>query len=417
MAEAAGTKLQAVEDVRLEERVLVDQVRRVGQSPKGYFAVHIHLSQLRVQYRQPHYLRIAARAFDNLINGNDATLYKLSNADMVLLCRNVPVENVDPPIVKLRTLFSEDPLTFGAEGSLDDRFTTWYDLSQAADYTSFLAVVEGLLEEGVARRRRELETGERADHTMLGEPLSPANLTAISARLQTSRIDDLIRQQAAVEIRPGARARVLFREHYVSMFDLQKRIAPNTNLFASPWLFLFLTETIDRRALAHLGQTDLAASPDPISVNLNVSTVLSTGFQAFHEKARGHADKVVVELQTIDVFSDLGGYLSARDWLREHSYRVLIDGLNPLALQFFDPGLLDADFVKLNWSHEFLAGVPDQRINDVRAVIDHIGRERVILARAESEKALKWAITLGVIRFQDRFIDRLMQVLESKAKA
>ena len=82
-----------------------------------------------------------------------------------------------------------------------------------------------------------------------GEPVQPKDLDEITLRLQTVEIDYLISEQAAAVIRPGAKGAILFREQYVTMKALQKRVAPDENLFGSSWLFQNLTETIDRRLL------------------------------------------------------------------------------------------------------------------------------------------------------------------------
>src|SRR5690606_14065988 len=147
-------------------------------------------------------------------------------------------------LLKLRALYSEDPLTFGEEGSLDDRFCTWYDLGQAADYASFAAALEDLVSETNERRRKRRES-RAARQTMAGEPLEPSNLVEISQKLQAVRIGDIIQQQSAVKVEPGAKGEILFKEYFVSMAALQQRIAPKTNLFSNPPLFQFLTETVD----------------------------------------------------------------------------------------------------------------------------------------------------------------------------
>ena len=36
------------------------------------------------------------------------------------------------------------------------------------------------------------------------------------------------------QVRVGGKGEVLFHENYISMFDLQKRVAPDINLFGSP---------------------------------------------------------------------------------------------------------------------------------------------------------------------------------------
>ena len=410
MAEPISAATMLVDESPNEEGVLLDAVRRIEPDPKGYFGIHIHLSALRQQYRQDRYIRIAVRSFDALTFNHDATLYVLTNSDVVLFCHDVPVEELDQPLARVRTLFSEDPLTFGEEGTLDDRFTTWYDLSQPADHVTFVALVEDMVDKAGPARQR----GADAGRAMAGEPLSPTNLTAINERLQRTHIADLIRQQSAVVIDPGARGDVLFREHYVSMIDLQRRLCPDVNLFGNTWLFQYLTETVDRRLLSVMSQPDYAPAEDAISLNLNVSTVVSTAFQNFHEKARERADKIVIELQTVDIFADMAAYVQARDWLRGQGYRVLIDGLNPLSLQFFDPSHLHADFVKIIWTPEFLGGIDEQRMSEMQDVVRDAGKEKVILVRVDSEEAVVWALNLGIRRFQGHYIDRLVDAMIEK---
>ncbi len=412
MAEPISAATMLVDESPNEEGVLLDAVRRIEPDPKGYFGIHIHLSALRQQYRQDRYIRIAVRSFDALTFNHDATLYVLTNSDVVLLCHEVPVEELDQPLARVRTLFSEDPLTFGEEGTLDDRFTTWYDLSQPADHATFVALVEDMVDKAGPARQRGADAG--AGRAMAGEPLSPTNLTAINERLQRTHIADLHHQQSAVVVDPGAQGDVLFREHYVSMIDLQRRLCPDVNLFGNTWLFQYLTETVDRRLLSVMSQPDYAPSEGAISLNLNVSTVVSTAFRNFHEKARERADKIVIELQTVDIFADMGAYVQARDWLRGQGYRVLVDGLNALSLQFFDPSHLDADFIKVIWTPEFLGGMDDQRMSEMQDVVRDAGKEKVILVRVDSEEAVVWALNLGLRRFQGHYIDRLVDAMIAK---
>ena len=394
-----------------EVSLLVGHLRRIEDDRAGNYAIHIHMSELRPHYRQPHYLRVASRAFDALVINFDVTLYSLTNTDLVLICHEAPVEEIDPPLYKLRALFSEDPLTFGEEGSLDDRFTTWYDLSQPADFSTFLSVAEEMETDSLDLTRK---AGEGRQQAMAGAPLDPSNLTAINARLQDIRIADLIRQQTAVVIRPDAEGEVLFRENYVAMDELQKRIAPGINLFANPWLFQYLSETLDRRILSVIAQRDMKGMKEAISLNLNIATILSPGFQNFHEKAREASEKIIIEMQTIDIFSDMSGFAYARDWLRDNGYRVLIDGLNPLSLQFFDPGLLGGDFVKISWNRESIHGEHDERIDELREVVKNADKTRVVLARVDSDEAVNWGLSLGIQRFQGHYVDKIVDAMTVK---
>ena len=411
MAEPSTAVSLIPTDSPSEDGGLLDHLQRIEQTTKGSYAVHLHLSRLRPEFRKRQFLRIAARTFDALVNNRDVTLYMLSNGDFVLMCREVPIDEVDQPINRIRALFSEDPLTFGEVGSPDDRFTSWLDLSQPTEYAVFFATVTEIVEAERDRRRRELERGAdgRQFSVMRGEALEPETLNTINERLKSVRILDLIRQQQAVAIEGGRAGEVLFSEFFISMSELQQRVAPEINLFSSPWMFQFLTETLDRRMLSVLMRQDPTNLPYPVSLNLNVATVLSTGFQSFHGMVGNTTHRVVIEMQTVDIFANMTAFEDAHAWLNERGYRVLLDGLNPLSLSFFDPGLLRPDFVKISWSPEFHSGVPAGRLADIRDVISHIGAERVILARVDSEQAIRWGLGLGVSRFQGRMIDRLIQ--------
>lgn len=399
-------------DSMSEETVLLNRLRVLEDDGDDHYAVVFHTSQLRPANRKKHFLDIAGRAFDNLLGNFDATLYKMSSLDFVLICREVPVEEIDPVIHKVRQLFSEDPLTDGEDGSIDDKFTTWYDLSQPGDFSVFVEKANGFAIEAAERRLKEEEI--RSPNALPGERIGPRSTGEINLKLQTVPMDDLIREQPAMVMHAGAKGEVMFREQYVSISELQKRVAPDVNLFGSPWLFQFLTETIDRRLLAVVASRDFAALNDPISLNLNISTVLGREFQHFHQSVGEDARKVIIELQAIDIFSNINAYKDARAQLQENGYRVLIDGLSPLALQFFDPGSLEADLVKVHWGQEFEAEGQESRADDIKVVVNSIGAENIILGHTDSEDAIKWALGLGICRFQGFYIDTVVEAMLAK---
>ncbi|MBL6959311.1 MAG: EAL domain-containing protein [Rhodospirillales bacterium] len=398
-----------------EEILLRGRLRRVTENPAGMYAVHLHLSELRASNRAAHFIHIAARTFENLVNSYDTTLYQLSNADFVLLCRDVPVDDIDNAILKVRALFSEDPLTAAEDGSFEDRFTTWYDLSQTVDLAAFDTVVEGLVEELEERMRKEAEAAAAGiARSMSGEPLDPRNLTAINQKLLDTQIADLIQHQTAVEVLPNAKGQIMFDEYFIAMHDLQRRIAPNINLFGNNWLFQYLTETLDKRLLVVLARKDYDTLPEPISINLNVSTVLSREFQQFHRTVGENSSKVVVELQLIDIFADLSSYRFARDSLQEIGYSVLIDGLSPISLQYFDPSQLQPDFIKIGWASEYYGELDGQELVDLRHSIDLTGKEKLILGRVDTENAVKWGLSLGIRRFQGHYVDTIVDAMVTK---
>ncbi len=394
-----------------QEAALLEKLTRIEENPTGCFAVHIHLSQLRPNNRQPHFINIAARAFDNLINSTDAILYPMMNQDLVLVCREVMVEEIDPCIEKVRTLFSEDPLA-SDQDEYEDRLSTWYDLASKEDFAAFFSVSSELVVKAEAiidemKRTRAEQEGQNA-----GDPLTARNLAAINQTLQSTRIADLIRQQTCIRISPGKAGELVFREHFVAMGELKERVAPAVNLFTSPWLFQYLTETLDKRVLAVIGRKNFAELKDPISLNLNIGTVLSRDFVNFNRVVGEHASKMLIEFQVIDIFADMNTYGYARDMLQDRGYRVIVDGVNPLAIQFFDPSTLKPDFIKIAWDKAFEDDADDAgRIKMFKETVRQAGKDSIVLARVDSEKAVKFGLGLGVSRFQGYFIDKLVQAM------
>jgi len=397
-----------------EERLL-EQLNRVETSSHGYYSVHIHLSQLKHSNRQPHFINIAARAFDTIIDDFDATFYQLSNKDLVLICHEVPVDELDTVIDKVRGLFNEDPLTIVDSEDFEDRLATWHDLSVTEEFASFYSIIAEIAVE--AERLREEAKRLQNEQAEKGEPLTPFNLAEISKKLMAVRIGDMMQEQICLLVRTGGGGEIVFREKYFSMNMLRKRIAPDTNLFSSPWLFQFLSESLDKRLLNVFCEQDLEPLVDNISLNLNIATVLSKDFQKFHRHMDGQASKMIIEMQIIDILSDLKSFGYARDLLQERGYRVLVDGLSPVTLRFLMPATLKSDFVKISWVSESEDEEENAKnLAEITETVHQTGREGVILARVDTEKAVKWGLGIGVSRFQGFFIDKLAESMSSKPR-
>lgn len=400
--------LDHLTDSRTPESYLRDHLERISHARSGRFAVQVHLSRLHPAYRQPHHIRIAARTFDSLLNSTDSQLYTLTEDDIVLMCRDVRVDDADYAINKVRTLFRNDQVSFIDRSTGCDNFTTWYDLS--VDYEELLDVV-AVLKSRAERRQRcseNVSAGVGENPEFLGQELDPAGLAKIGDSVCQTHITNMICEQAAAIIGADGTERILFRENYVSIGDLQARFAPEFNLASNIWLFQHLTETIDRHLLAALTRENATQRSDDISINLNISTVLSSTFQNFDRRVGNDTKKLVIELQQVDVFADLGSYIYARDWLHDRGYRVLVDGLSPRSLRYFNPGMLAPDYVKVGWGPELSDDGTTKEMAKMNEIIESIGANRFILARTDSEAAVKWALALGIRRFQGFFIDNLL---------
>lgn len=416
MADYSQVISGASQDMKSKEARLLDILQRIRANAGSYFAVHLHLSQLRPSHRQPNFLRMAKRSIDALTSKQDVQAFYMLNEDVVVLCRNVPVDDVDDTVFRARAIFHEDPLTQTEDGSAEDRFSTWYDLSQQGDYKA--------LEDATIEMAKQAETSKdavvesmstgRSAKVMLGDPLEPELLDAINQKLLEVRIGDLVRRQPAIFVSTGKTQTLAFREHYVAMEELRQRIAPKVNIFASNWLFQYLSETLDARVLEAIARLDFSMQDCPVSLNLNISSILSRSFQSFDAIVGEYSTQVIVEIQIIDIFSDMTAFNTTRDWLHERGYKVLVDGLNPLGLHFFDPSVLGADFIKISWGPEVRGGVNQDQTDQIKKVVANMPENGVVLARVDSEEGITWGLSLGMRCFQGHFTDRVVEAMAEK---
>ena len=137
-----------------------------------------------------------------------------------------------------------------------------------------------------------------------------------------------MRRQSICAVAGTYLPRPVFMQLFISIGELARQVLPDINLAANRWLFQHLTETLDLRVLKLLTQADDQDLHSSFSVNLNVSTLLSREFTKFYTSLRtGARGMIVLELQLIDIYSDVANYMFARDFVRERGYRICVDGV------------------------------------------------------------------------------------------
>lgn len=387
-------------------RRILDLLRRVAANRAGLFAVHLRVPGAGASLAQPR--RTVTRPLEALTERHEASLHCLSDRDVVLVCRDVPVEEVDAAIYKACATASSGPAPErSASLSGDAASARWYDLARSADFQRFCTDVQAL----VASTAAPSSPAEARARTEADQPLDPATLAVLGRKLQDIRIADLIRQQTALEIHASGSATPLFRETYVAIGALLARLAPHIGAAPDSWLFRHLTESLDLRMMESVAAGGLAAGDVPLSINLNVSTIASKAFKRFHLSHAQSDRSMLVEIQLVDVLADTDAYRDARDGLRAQGYKVLIDGLNPLTPRFLNIGAIDADYFKIWWTPDCLRRLERDRAHAVARLVEAAGRDKVLLARTDSEQAVRWALGLGIQRFQGYFIDRIARAM------
>lgn len=392
-----------------QEKLLVDYVHRLEKHKNGRGLVHVHLSQLRPFNRREQHIRVAAGHFEGMVSDMSGQLFTLKNADLFFIFKDEVKPQVETTLQKVRFLFSDDPLV--DEEGIDGReFATWYD---AADqYGDIVQIVQGMAD---AEEKRQTEVRNRMDARQRlkekqkkGEPLTPAVLAKVEDALSRADLSNLVRRQFICEVDGKMVPDLLFSELFISIQDLRETILPGVNLVANRWLFQHLTETLDRRVLSMLMKTDAVSISGDISFNVNVKTLLSDQFQVFDDNlSAARRGAIVIELQKEDIFSDLASFLFAREFVQTKGYRLCIDGLTMETLSVIDRERLGTDMAKIVW-HPNLVDSGDDVQRIIRKFIERDGPEKWILCRCDNREAIDFGRSVGINRFQGRFIESLI---------
>lgn len=392
----------------VQERALFEYVERIGKDPSSKVAVHMHLSKLQQHRRREHYIRIAADTFENQVKSLGGQIFLLRNFDVIFVTDAKDLLAMEAAVNRQRLLFQEDPLTQFSDKSEQGGFSTWYRLDK--EYAAFQAVCQGIYRAAEQSRSLLLQEQEIQEVARQLKPLQPEILAKLEQAIAKADLSGVIRSQHTCTILPDQPIQALFREYFVDITALQEHVTPGVELRANRWLFQYLTMALDSRMLSYVIREGIPRGEAAFSLNMNVGTVLSPQFQKFDEMipvlTRG---RLVIELQMVDVFADLGAFLFARDYLQERGYRVCLDGITHLTLRYVDRARLGADLMKLYWTPEGVNTIENNMLNHFKAHVLQTGQARTILCRCEDEFALEFGRAAGIIMFQGRHVERLYQ--------
>jgi len=307
----------------------------------------------------------------------------------------------------LRFLFFDDPMLVKENEESNQKFRTFFNVER--DYDKMLGQVRAMVHAEEEREEKELskKSGGATDALKpKGEALSPRVLGRVIQALQSADMTNMVRRQFTCGLIGKATPQPLFSELFISIRDLRETLMPGVDLGVSKWLFNYLTETLDRRMLAMLGRSSDQSITGEISVNLNVSTLLSPEFMVFDDSiTAAMRGSVVVELQKVDIFSDVNAFFFAREFAKDRGYRICIDGLTHETTHFINREKLGADLIKLVWQKELVKEVGERK---VKRMLKKLGPSRVILCRCDDEESVDFGHEVGISMFQGRHIENLI---------
>jgi len=370
---------------------LLNAVDRALRAPRGRMALVLHLSRMTRPPPRPHHRRIARALMDDAAQRHAGQVFALGNGDLLLLFR---AADAGVPVVDtLARLFLADvPDGVGLT-------TLW---SLARDGAAVL-------------RYAQTRLADAAPVQTSVEPVGSAHaIDAIDAIIQQSRLSDLMQRQTAVQLIPGGQSRLqpLYREITFSVAVLEARLAATGQANADPFLFRYLASRLDERMLDVLRldlqadgpMTGGARDPGPrLHLNLTLAGVLSDRFAQFATACRAVGARVGIEISLVEACADAEAFMTARTRLRLAGLALILDGVSHHALMLTTPMALEPDLVKLDWSPHLPEAGPA-----IDKAVMALGRDRVVLQRAETETALRWGLAHGISRFQGRHIDAML---------
>lgn len=338
-------------------------------------------------------------------------LFELHNEDLLVAYSKSWHDEILSCLVKIRFLLHDDPVLKNAD-----------DLEQAG-----LARIFALPEqkEALSNLLKEIisDTKHWSANTAVPKTvpvsvfntsskkvkrgLSPDMLAKVQKILSVADFSSFIRRQSVCAIIGKSVPQRVFEEVYVSIPDLREMLLPDVDLTSNPWLFLSLSETLDKRVLETISRHDDGSLIGNFSVNINVSTILSDDFLEFDDNINvSMRSSIILELQLVDIFSDIKAFILAKTFAQARGYKVCIDGITVDKLKYLNRTNLGCDLIKIIWHPSFL-----DVIHEDRHFMDYVNkaeRAKMILCRIDDPQAIEVGNSLGINLYQGRYVQRLL---------
>ncbi len=396
------------------EEALRDYASRLTNRKEGRRAVHVRLSKLSPGNQLEHHIRIVMNTFEPFLRKFNGQLFRLWNNDIIVGVKGAEVTDIDDYVIKLRFLFSEDPLLTLEEHS-DQQFYHWYDME--LDHLAFMTLAQTFSVDAAKHHQRMTSThaaksnGQKnpTPHGNLS-PMTPMLLDRFETALHGADLSPMIERQMIFAYTEQGKLKPVLCEHFVSIRVLQQKILPGVDCLSDRWLFQRLCQKLDMRMLSALPEISQRVTV-PITINISISTILSPEFLKFDLAMRKITQQtMILEVQSIDLFADMGAYIFARDFAHERGYGMALDGLNPLTFPYMDRAKLKLDFEKIMWSPDISKDFNSTRREVFAKAIQHSDPGRIILSRCDNQDAVDFGREVGISLFQGRHLDRTLAV-------
>lgn len=403
------------------EAHLIELLNLVQENRQGWQAVSFHFSRLLEHYRSEYQIKIATNLMNDLLGDRDGAIYLCDDANIYVMVRHLPKPLMDKMVFQLRYLFMDDPLAYGEDGEENPEFAQIFEIED--EWNIFMEICKRRLVQRVRRTQGEQRPVARASNAaMAAAGISPmefprvdmryfsaASLVTIENTLKNTDITTSMRRQPITAMMPDNSVRTVFDEMYINIQSLRQVLGTEVDLLSNRALFRYLTQKLDDRMLDAIQKNPMRYLTNPVSLNLNIPTLLSNRFAEFDAAIKPSTKvSLVIELQIGDVFSDISGFLLAKDTVQKLGYRVCLDGVVDASFPQVDRQRLGFDLIKLQWNGDTARDLDADRNQQVLEAIKRCGSNRVILTRCDNAQAVEYGRALGLSLFQGRHLDQLI---------
>jgi len=374
-------------------------LKKIGEKPAGYRAVHLHISQLPAAKKTRDNLSRAIGLLSDLkAKYHDGEIFLMKNVDIVFITKEI-----SKPILAAACDAVEQTFV----GKMGVTFTNVHG-GERESYTLFdLANDYGKLRDWAEDTAGVSQTGGGAPE-IKGE-IDLALLSKIKEEVQKIDITPMLFNQPVYYIADEGRVQSTFHEMYISVQVLEDMFCPGLSLTSRRWLFADLTEDLDTVVLRLLADPEQRAHHKGMSINVNLSSLASAKFVKFDaELPAERRQGVILEINKTDIFENMRMFRELAPFLRERGYRILLDGLSFANVEAIDFDGIECDFAKVFWSGE-AAAMSEASLARVTAKMTRPSKPRFILARCDAAESIRFAKTIGLKLVQGRLVDHMVK--------
>lgn len=402
------------QDIKRESGIF-DYLNRFCRNRSAFKALYLNIHNLEENVRSVQNKKAIASILLPLVKNSQAKVFALPNEDVLVIFDKQAEDEVASSLVHIRFLLHEDSRVKNAATLEESGIAVFYDLvAEEADFSKKIVTAchENPVKNIQSQEPRKVSffnTSVRQFHKELTTEL----LAKVQKIISVADFSSFIRRQAICAVIGKSAPQRVFEEVFVSIPDMRDSLLPEVDITSNPWLFLALTETLDKRVLEIISRHDDGSLIGNFSVNINVSTILSDDFLRFDDSINGSMrQSIILELQLIDIFSDIRSFILAKTFAKARGYKICIDGITVDKLKYLNRTNLDCDLMKIVWHPSFV-----DVINEDKHFMDYMNkaeRAKIILCRIDDANAIETGNSLGINLYQGRYVQRLLNASNPK---